>query len=226
MDTKRLWILAMMVLIPAIAHAQPGTTVSNPAANKVLERSDIKISLEDIRKLDLSRLKSVRALGFEDGAMCITPMPIAAPNVDMHRSLFVHDDATLSAGNFSLRRTLQKLADDVVASVPGTTPETIFKQFWDTQNDAANQETAGNPHCSDNNGKINGIPMNRCPRPEGIEASGTAADVISRINNDYKPVALVNRIDLADQGWKNCGEHRIVYVHKPKQVSGNRISPL
>ena len=211
MHTKRLWSLVLMVLIPAIAHAQPGATDSSPAASKVLVRSDIKISLEDIGKLDLSRLKAVRALGFEDGAMCVTPMPIAAPNIDMHRSLFVHDDATLSAGNFSLRRTLQKLADDVVASAPGTTPETIFKQFWDTQNDAANQETAGNPHCSDSNGKINGIPLNRCPRPEDIEASGTAADVISRINNDYKPIALVNRIDLADQGWKNCGEHRIVY---------------
>ena len=212
MTTTKLLSLAMVVLFPTITHAQPSATVFNPAAaNKVLERSDVKNSIADTRKLDLSRLKFVRALGFEDGAMCVTPMPIAAPNIDMHRSLFVHDDATLSAGNFSLRRTLQKLADDVVASAPGTTPETIFKQFWDTQNDTANQETAGNPHCSDNNGKINDIPLNRCPRPEGIEASGTPADIINRVNNDYKPVALVNRIDLADQGWKNCGEHRIVY---------------
>lgn len=120
-------------------------TVFNPvAAKKVFQRSDVKSSLADIRKLDLSRLKIARQLGFEDGTMYIAPVPIAAPDIDMHRSLFVHDDATLNAGNFSLRRTLQKLASDVVASAPGTTPETFFKQFWDTQNDTANQETAGN----------------------------------------------------------------------------------
>lgn len=212
MAIRKLLTLALTILAPAVTHAEATPTVFNPvAAKKVFQRSDVKNSLADIRKLDLSRLRIARQLGFEDGAMCVSPVPIAAADIDMHRSLFVHDDATLSAGNFSLRRTLQKLADDVIASAPGTTPETIFKQFWDTQNDTANQETVGNPHCSDNNGKINGIPLNRCPRPEGIEASGTPADIVSRIDNDYRPIALVNRIDLADQGWKNCGEHRIVY---------------
>lgn len=66
----------------------------------------------------------------------------------------------MGAGNFGLRRTLQKLADDVSASVPGLTPETIFTQLWDTQNDTANQVAAGNPHCSDNDGKVNGFPFN------------------------------------------------------------------
>lgn len=204
--------LGLTVLFPALTPAETVVTPFNPAAaNKVFQRKDVKTSLADFRKLDVSRLSVLRGLGFEDGALCVAPVPIAAPDIDVHRSLFVHDDATLSAGNFSLRRTLQKLATDVAAAAPGTTPETIFKQFWDTQNDTANQETPGNPHCSDNNGKINGIPLNRCPRPEGIEASGTAADIVSRIDNDYRPIALVNRIDLADQSWKNCGEHRIVY---------------
>lgn len=212
MALRTLLSLALAVLIPAVTHAEMTATAFNPVATKkVFQRSDVKNSLADIRKLDASRLKLVRQLGFEEGTMCVAPVPIAAPDIDMHRSLFVHDDATLSAGNFSLRRTLQKLASDVVASAPGTTPETIFKQFWDTQNDTANQETVGNPHCSDNDGKINGIPLNRCPRPEGIEATGTPADIVNRIDNDYRPIALVNRIDLADQGWKNCGEHRMVY---------------
>lgn len=212
MAIRSLLTLTLAVFIPAVTHAEMTVTTFNPAATKkVFQRSDVKNSLADIRKLDASRLKLIRQLGFEEGTMCIAPVPIAAPDIDVHRSLFVHDDATLSAGNFTLRRTLQKLANDVAASAPGTTPETIFKQFWDTQNDTANQETVGNPHCSDNNGKINGIPLNRCPRPEGIEASGAPADIVNRIDNDYRPIALVNRIDLADQGWKNCGEHRIVY---------------
>ncbi len=217
------WVLGL--LLPSAAIAQQNLSAFNPAAVKqVLNRSDVKASLVDIKKLDTSRLQLVRGLGFEDGAMCVTPMPIAAPDIDFHRSLFVHDDATLTAGNFSLRRTLQKLADDVVASVPGVTPEAIFQQFLDTQNDTANQVTgAGNPHCSDNNGKVNGMPFNKCPRSEGIEATGTPADITSRINNDYKPIALVNRLDLADQGWRNCGEHRIVYGKNAGGIQKNLI---
>lgn len=212
MTIRKQLALALIILAPAVTYAETAPTVFNPAAaNRVFQRSDVKNSFADIRKLDLSRLTITRRLGFEDGAMCVSPVPIATADIDVHRSLFVHDDATLSAKDFSLRRTLQKLADDVLASAPGTTPETIFKQFWDTQNDTANQETVGNPHCSDNNGKINGIPLNRCPRPEGIEATGAPATINNRIDNDYRPIALVNRIDLADQGWKNCGEHRIVY---------------
>jgi len=213
--------LALAMIIPAVAQAQQNLPIfTSDAAKKVLGRSDVRSSIEGIRKLDLARLQLIRGLGFEDGTVCVTPMPIAASDIDMHRSLFVHDEATLTAGNFSLRRTLQKLSDDVIASVPGTTPETIFQQFWDTQNDTANQVTAGNPHCSDNDGKINGMPMNKCPRPEGIEAVGSTAVLTNRINNDYKPVALVNRLDLADQGWKNCGEHRIVYG---KQSGGKNL---
>lgn len=216
--------LAMAFIIPTVAHAQQELPIFNPSAiKKVLTRSDVKKSIIEIGELDVARLRSIRGLGFEDGALCVTPMPIAEPDIDIHRSLFVHDDATLSAGNFGLRRTLQKLSNDVVASVPGTTPETIFRQLWDTQNDTANQVTAGNPHCSDSNGKINGMPMNKCPRPEGIEAVGTPADITSRIDNDYKPIALVNRIDLADQGWKNCGEHRVVYGKRAGGIAKNLI---
>lgn len=212
MATKKFLCTVVAVLIASMAHAEQNRIAFSPrAADKVFARGDVKASLAGIKKLDLARFHLARDLGFEDGAMCVTPMPIAAPDIDMHRSLFVHDDATLSAGNFSLRRTLQKLADDVVASAPGTTPETIFRQLLDTQNDTANQVTPGNPHCSDDNGKINGMPLNKCPRPEGIEATGTAANINDRIDDDYKPLALVNRIDLADQGWRNCGEHRIVY---------------
>ena len=204
--------LAVALIVPSVAQAQASRPIlPSDAATKLLGRNDVRNAVESMRKFDLARLQSIRRLGFEDGSVCVAPMPIGASSIDMHRSLFVHDAATLTAGNFSLRRTLEKLRDNVIASVPGTTAETIFQQLWDTQNDAANQVTAGNPHCSDNDGKVNGFPLNKCPRPEGIEATGSAAVIANRIDNEYKPVALVNRIDLADQGWKNCGEHRIVY---------------
>jgi hypothetical protein len=62
------------------------------------------------------------------------------------------------------------------------------------------------PHCT---GTLNGFPIN-CPRAEGQEAIGSDADLKTRIG-EYKVLALVNRLDLAHQGWRNCGEHRIVY---------------
>jgi len=212
MNTKIVLSLAVILIIPAGTQAQQSAPIfDRNAVTAVLKGKDVAISAASLKKLDLSRLQLTRSLGFEEGPICVTPVPIAAPNIDVHRTLFVHDDATLSAGNFSLRHTLQKLSSDVSGSVPGTTPESIFKQFLDTQNDTPNQVTTGNPHCSDNNGKVNGFPMNKCPRPEGIEATGAPTDITNRIDNDYKPIALVNRIDLADKGWKNCGEHRIVY---------------
>jgi hypothetical protein len=164
-----------------------------------------------------ARLSIRKSLGFRDGDACIVPPTIKTADVDMHRTLLVHDAATLNAGNFTLRRTLQKLADDVSASAPGTTAETIFQQLWDTQNDAAKAQLLANTHCSDNGGKLNGFPWGRCPRPEGEEA---IAPVAPRLDNDYQPIAIVNRIDLAGAGWRNCGEHRIAYVKHPPGAGG------
>lgn len=156
-----------------------------------------------------ARQSIVKSLGFKDGEACYAPPPIAGGNIDVHRSLLVHDAATLSAGNFTLRRTLQKLANDVAPTAPGVTAETIFQQLWDTQNDAAKAQLPANTHCSDNDGKLNGFPWGRCARPEGEEA---IAPVAPRLDGEYQPIAIVNRIDLAGAGWRNCGEHRIAYA--------------
>ena len=204
--------IVIALLIPTLLYAENNLPVlNNTDVTKMFIREDIKKSLKDINRFDLSRIRIIRNLGFKDGAMCVAPPPVVSTDIDIHRSLLVHDQATLNAGDFSLRRTLQKLASDVSGAVPATTPESIFQQMWDTQNDEANQETAGNRHCSDNEGKINGFPHNKCPRPEGIEATGTNTIIANRIDNDYKALAMVNRLDLAHQGWKNCGEHRIIY---------------
>jgi hypothetical protein len=147
--------------------------------------------------------------------ICVVPPATAPAAIDVHRSLFVHDRATLDASgggftaNFSLRRTLDQIAAQVASVVSGTPPDAvgIFRQFWDTQN-AAPGVTSG-PHCSDNGGTVNDFPIT-CPRNEGREAVGTDTDVKARID-EYEVLALVNRIDLAHEGWRNCGEHRIIY---------------
>lgn len=205
-------LLATWLAAPLLVAAADTAPLFNPAAARaVLAKPDIRRGTDTLRNTALLRNNLIRRSGFEDGSVCTAPVPISGADVDIHRSLFVHDAATLTAGNFSLRRTLTKLRDDVAASVPGATPESIFQQFMDTQNDTAHAATAGNALCSDNDGKINGYPLNKCPRAEGSEAAGATTDIANRIDNDYHPVALVNRIDLADKGWKNCGEHRIVY---------------
>ncbi|MET0069276.1 MAG: hypothetical protein ABW096_04500 [Candidatus Thiodiazotropha sp.] len=180
-------------------------------ANKVFDKREIIHSINELQQLDFARSSIFKKLGFKDGDMCVTPPAVDSDSIDIHRSLFVHDQATLSRGDFSLRRVLQKLADDVSGSVSSVTPESIFKQFWDTQNDEANQVIVDNQHCSDDDGKVNGFPYNKCPRDEGNEATGTTSDIADRINNEYKTLAIANRIDLAHEGWRNCGEHRIVF---------------
>lgn len=206
-------MLAAMCMGTALAQApQP---VSKP-------RIDIQLGRLEVSQSARTRLVLARSLGFEDGGACFAPTPIAEPAIDPHRSLFVHDAATLGAGNFSLMRTLQKLSGDVAASVPTITPQAIFRQLWDTQNDAASAVTAGNPHCSDNDGKLGVYPFNKCPRAEGDEAKGTDADITARMSG-YQPIGLVNRLDLAAAGWKNCGEHRIVYGKSGGGVAKNFI---
>lgn len=149
--------------------------------------------------------------------LCLFPRQTPAAAIDPHRSLFVHDRATLDASgpgftaDFSLKRTLTQLATQVSFVVPGTTAVSMFRQFWDTQNIGA--LSPSNPHCSDNGNKINEFPV-QCPRIEGQEALGNDAQIDARMG-EYKVLALVNRLDLAHQGWRNCGEHRIVYGKHP-----------
>lgn len=217
---RAVWVLLCALGLMGSIPVQAGP--ANPVKPK---KSQISIAQgrAALERLNRERLILSRSLGFEDGAMCVAPPPVATTDLDIHRSLLVHDMETLIPGNpgttrFPLRRTLQKLADDVAATAPGTTPVSIFRQMWDTQNDATSAVTAGNPHCSDHDGKVGAYPLNRCPRNEGQEAVGTDAEVAAHIDA-FMPLALVNRLDLAAAGWRNCGEHRIIYGHGATGVS-------
>ena len=172
--------------------------------------------LEILNQLEFAPRPSIPLPGPPFPKLCLIPPKTPAAAIDPHRSLFVHDRGTLDGADFTLQRTLSQIASQVVPVVPGTTPVTIFRQFWDTQN-AAPGVTSG-PHCTDNGSTINGFPIT-CPRNEGSEAVGSDADLQSRIK-EYRVLALVNRIDLAHQGWRNCGEHRIIYG---KEAAGRNL---
>src|SRR5689334_18267718 len=63
-------------------------------------------------------------------AMPRLPVFVTLPgDIDPHRSLFVHDRATLDAKDFTLTRTLTQLAAQISTLVPGTTATGIFRQF-------------------------------------------------------------------------------------------------
>jgi hypothetical protein len=163
---------------------------------------------------ELFRAKTIRGFGFEDDAgSCIAPPPLDASAIDVGKSLFVHDVPTLggATGPFRLKRTLDQLATQASASASGVTAETIFRDLWDSQNPAPG--AGGSHHCDDDPsplpgsgvGGLNGFPVH-CRPQDGAQANNAAGEIAS-----YKPIALVNRIDLAHQGWRNCGEHRIIY---------------
>ena len=210
-----LWVLALTTAQAQVTR-QPLSFIPLPPGIDPLDPKLTPIQRDDVLRFDI-----VNKLDFLDRdfskRVCLPSPPTSAADIDPHRSLFVHDRATLEARDFSLKRTMDQLASQVSALVPGTTGASIFRQFWDAQNPAAAALTTG-PRCSDNAGTLNGFPHACRPSPEeGGEAQGTDASINARMNGSfgtdrsYIPLALVNRVDLAHEGWRNCGEFRLVY---------------
>ena len=204
-----------------VAQSDPVNKKSAQLVNGTLARPTgiVRAKEEPKALIDQNRIRQIPII---PELFCQVPKPVSKADIDPHRSLFVHDVETLSARNFTLRRTLNQIATQVSSSVPGTTAASIFRQLWDTQNTSASAADPSNIHCDDNDSKINGFPLNRCPRPEGKEAHGS--DLLMNIRvNQYRPTALVNRVDLAGKGWRNCGEHRIIYAKEGVGIERNLI---
>jgi hypothetical protein len=208
-------VIAAGALAATLVYAQAQTTVAVSTTAALAQRVEARRAflhaqeqrrIEIANDLEFSPQAVPRKLPFP--LLCILPPPTPPAAIDPHRSLFVHDRATLDARDFTLRRTLAQIATQVAPAVPGTTAVSIFRQFWDTQAQAPGVVPAS-PHCSDNGNTVNGYPI-QCPRAERNEAVGTDAAVNARMDQ-YPVLALVNRLDLAHQGWRNCGEFRIIY---------------
>lgn len=219
-------VIALSVITTSGAQAQVVTKQPRsftPLPTELIGVSPSDPRLTPIQRDNVLRFNIVDKLDLLDrdftAKVCLPSPPTSPADIDPHRSLMVHDLSTLTARDFSLKRTMDQLASQVVAQVPGTTGASIFRQFWDTQNPAAQALTTG-PRCSDAGGTLNGLPHACRPRnsgEEGNEAVGSDATINNRMNGSfdrfsgYVPLALVNRLDLAHEGWRNCGEYRIVY---------------
>lgn len=140
------------------------------------------------------------------GPVCVD----TAPSVDIRRSLFVTElDVVQQA--ISLEDVMSKLASD--SADPAMSPKRLWKQWWDTQNEAESGIGLGS-NCDDvanSQGEpaINGFPI-QCPRNEGAEVD--ANPFIPGEPSFYEPLALVNRFDLAPRDGANCGEYRIIFA--------------
>ena len=103
---------------------------------------------------------------------------------------------------------LQTLIDRSGATA--TTPLSLYRQWFDTQNPKPGLVVADAPHCDDflTDGKpsFNGFPR-RCPTPEGILATSDPFTA-----HDYTPIGITNRFDLAPVDGSNCGQFRIIYA--------------
>ncbi|MBC7955959.1 MAG: hypothetical protein H7Y33_08830 [Cytophagales bacterium] len=211
-----LWAATLATAQAQVTRQPPSFTPLPPGINP-LDPKLTPIQRDELRRFDI-----VNKLDFLDQdvakRVCLPSPPTSAADIDVHRSLFVHDRATLEARDFSLKRTMDQLASQVSGLAPGTTGASIFRQFWDAQNPAALALTTG-ARCSDNAGSLNGFPHACRPRgpEEGGEAEGSDAAINTRMNGtlgapqSWLPLAIVNRIDLAHEGWRNCGEFRLVY---------------
>lgn len=125
------------------------------------------------------------------------------------QALVVTDPAILSA--FGIDRVIGQLLTLAGTGGSGLTAESFLQRLFDTENDAANAVFPDNPHCddADNSAFKNGAATD-CPRVEGQLASSTGL-LKAGDPDSFVPVALVNRMDLMNQGLMTCGELRIVY---------------
>lgn len=132
--------------------------------------------------------------------------PIA---IDHDKSLVVTDPQILQ--RFPLRRVLQTLAAHAGVS---NGPDAIWKQWWMSQG----MDPGGAPphwnFCDDPSpfpSQVRDFPF-ECPRAEEQLAHHQL--------DDHRPIALVNRFDLAPMDGAHCGEYRIVYAKPPGSPPG------
>lgn len=141
---------------------------------------------------------------FVDVNLAVTPVVI---NID--RSLFVHDQATLAGADFSLLSVMNALASQMSTNNPADTINgtQLFARMWDAQNPTGQSAGTGIATCT---GSLNNFPVECRPSPaEGIQAF-QAAQFLS----EYRPIGLVNRFDLRNKStFADCGEYRMIFGH-------------
>ncbi len=128
------------------------------------------------------------------------------PDIDIDRSLIVHDQATLAEVNISLADIFTLFADQLSAENPADPIDanTLFSRMWDAQNSAETSIGTGAAPCATEH---LGDPVD-CPRLEATQAEDPEL-FLSR----YIPIAMVNRLDLRDRlQHEHCGEARMIFA--------------
>jgi hypothetical protein len=208
-------IIGLGGVLGCVDGAGPERVVANEITEEMFQVATRNSAVTRLER-EIHRAELLDDLDFFDldvdlptgGGECPPGSSLTEAELDVHRSLMVHDLATLQARDFSLSRTLKKIAADANAKgVAGLDDLAVFRELWDTQNPAPGLGLGA--HCNDGVLTATGNQLD-CPRPEGREALGSSAELTDRMRG-YNPIALVNRIDLAHQGWRNCGEYRIIY---------------
>lgn len=161
---------------------------------------------------------------------------VCAPSLDPAKSLTVTNPAVLA--RFPLQAVLGQIL--ATANVVGPSPLELYRRWWDTQNTTTGGffNDALAIHCDSQlnslgQPSINGFPI-QCPRLEG--ALGNPANPLTdpfidgtptTQPNFMKPVAIVNRFDLAPTDGSHCGEYRIVYAKKSGETNNlNRVTVI
>jgi hypothetical protein len=124
--------------------------------------------------------------------------PQPPPQLLLERSFAVTDKAILEG--FTFARVLEGLI--ARSGAEGVTPESLFRQWFDTQNPGPGLDASA-PHCDDS---LNGF-TRRCPTPEGVLATAPFRA------EDFVPLSITNRFDLADPAGSNCGQYRIIFAN-------------
>lgn len=133
--------------------------------------------------------------------------------VNVDRSLFVHDLATLTPVPIRLIDVMNQLATQMnainTATAAQITGTQLFGRMWNQQSSATN----GN--CT---GSVNGWPI-ACRNIEGAQTGLSESDI-----NRYEVISLVNRFDLRDRSsFNDCGEYRIIFARNDDNGRRNFI---
>ena len=118
--------------------------------------------------------------------------------VEINRSLVVHDQATITAADFTFTRTIEAIrtTSGGAATTNAALAQTLTSGLLNT---VFPQPESGLP-----------IPVNQ----RSAEASLTGAGLLTQM----RPIALFNRFDLAPADGAHCGEYRIVYGRYPNST--------
>jgi hypothetical protein len=166
-------------------------------------------------EIESAPAQALAVKGTNDPSLTCTP----PTDLDPARSLMVTDAAALA--RFPLQAVLNQLI--LLSNVSGPDALGLYQRWWDSQNTSALSFFPDAIHCDDEldangNPAINGFPI-QCPRNEGVLAlSNPFLDL--PVNLAFmKPVAVVNRFDLAPTDGSHCGEYRIIYAKRSGELN-------